>query len=60
MGEVLVSITGSQGRIPLLFGREQLGAAHVSSVVQRAVDGSWAAHQVVREATCPVLTVRGA
>ena len=41
MGEVLVSITGSQGRIPLLFGREQLEAAHVSSVVQEAVDGWW-------------------
>jgi hypothetical protein len=38
MGEVLVSITGSQGRIPLLFGREELEADHVSSVVQGAVD----------------------
>lgn len=43
MGEVLVSITGSQGRIPLLFAREQLEDAHVSSVVQGAVDGSWTA-----------------
>ena len=38
MGEVLVSITGSQGRIPVLFGREELEAAHVSKVVEGAVE----------------------
>lgn len=38
MGEVLVSITGSQGRIPLLFGREDLDAGHVSKVVEGAVE----------------------
>jgi hypothetical protein len=38
MGEVLVSITGSRGRIPLLFGRGELDAAHVSKVVEGAVD----------------------
>jgi hypothetical protein len=38
MGEVLVSITGSQGRTPLLFGRGELEAGHVSRVVQGAVD----------------------
>jgi len=38
MGEVLVSITGSQGRIPLLFGREELDAGHVSKVVEGAVE----------------------
>ncbi len=51
MGEVLVSITGSQGRIPLLFGREQLAPTHLSSVVQRAVDGSWTAPPPGRRAT---------
>lgn len=38
MGEVLVSITGSKGRIPLLFGREELEAGHVSRVVQGAAE----------------------
>lgn len=38
MGEVLVSITGSKGRVPLLFGHEELEPGHVSRVVQGAVD----------------------
>ena len=37
-GDVLVSITGSKGRIPLLFGPDELRAGHVSSVVRDAVD----------------------
>ena len=37
-GEVLVSITGSSGRVPLLFGPHELQPRHVSSVVRRAVD----------------------
>lgn len=40
MGEVLVSITGSRGRTPLLFGRGELEAGNVSRVVQRALDRS--------------------
>jgi hypothetical protein len=51
MGEVLVSITGSQGRIPLLFGREELEVGHVSSVVRGAVDGSWTAPPPGQRAT---------
>lgn len=53
MGEVLVSITGSQGRIPLLFGREELEAGHVSRVVQGAVDRfpSWTAPRSDRPTT---------
>jgi hypothetical protein len=39
-GDVLVSITASTGRIPLLFGPGELQAAHVSRVVRRAVDGA--------------------
>ena len=38
VGEVLVSITGSKGRLPLLFGREELEPGYVSRVVQDAVD----------------------
>jgi len=37
-GEVLVSINGSKGRLPLLFGRGELDPGHVSRVVQDAVD----------------------
>ena len=37
-GHVLVSITGSKGRLPLLFGPRELQAAHVSTVVRRALD----------------------
>jgi len=37
-GDVLVSITGSKGSIPLLFGPDELQAGHVSSVVRGAVD----------------------
>jgi len=52
MGEVLVSITGSQGRIPLLFGREELEAGHVSSVVRGAVNSlaAWTAPRSYRPA----------
>ena len=38
VGEVLVSITGSKGRLPLLFGQEELEPGYVSRVVQGAVD----------------------
>jgi hypothetical protein len=38
IGEVLVSITGSQGRLPLLFRRDELEPGHVSTVVRGAVD----------------------
>jgi hypothetical protein len=38
VGEVLVSITGSKGRLPLLFGQEELEPGYVSRVVQDAVD----------------------
>jgi hypothetical protein len=38
VGEVLVSITGSKGRLPLLFGKEELEPGYVSRVVQDAVD----------------------
>lgn len=37
VGEVLVSITGSKGRLPLLFGQEELEPGYVSRVVQDAV-----------------------
>lgn len=37
MGEVLVGITGSQGRVPLLFGEEDLEPAHVFQVVRDTV-----------------------
>jgi hypothetical protein len=36
-GDVLVSITGSKGRIPLLFGCHELQPAYVSRVVRGAV-----------------------
>lgn len=38
IGEVLVSITGSKGRVPLLFRRDELESGHVSTVVRSAVD----------------------
>lgn len=38
VGEVLVSITGSNGRLPLLFGHEELEPGYVSSVVRAAVE----------------------
>ena len=37
-GHVLVSITGSKGRLPLLFGPHELQAAHISRVVRGALD----------------------
>ena len=37
-GDVLVSITGSKGRVPLLFGPDELQAGHVSTVVRGALD----------------------
>lgn len=39
-GAVLVSITASKGRIPLLFGPGELKAAHISQVVRAALDGA--------------------
>lgn len=38
VGEVLVSITGSKGRLPLLFGQEELEPGYVSRVIQDAID----------------------
>ena len=38
VGEVLVSITGANGRLPLLFGHEELDPGYVSSVVRAAVE----------------------
>jgi hypothetical protein len=38
VGEVLVSITGSKGRVPLLFRRNELEPGHVSTVVRSVVD----------------------
>jgi hypothetical protein len=38
VGEVLISITGSKGRLPLLFGRGELEPAHVCEVVEDAVE----------------------
>jgi hypothetical protein len=38
IGEVLVSITGSKGRLPLLFRHDELEPGHVSTVVRGAVD----------------------
>jgi len=37
-GDVLVSITGSKGSLPLLFGPDELQGAHISSVVRGALD----------------------
>lgn len=37
-GDVLVSITGSKGRVPLLFHSDELQAGHVSSVVRGALE----------------------
>jgi hypothetical protein len=39
-GDVLVSITASKGRIPLLFGPGELQAAHISRVVRGALDNA--------------------
>lgn len=38
VGEVLVSITGPSGRLPLLFGHEELEPGYVSAVVRNAVE----------------------
>ena len=38
VGEVLVSITGSKGRLPLRFGHEELEPGYVSSVVHDVVN----------------------
>lgn len=38
MGDVLVSITGSKGSVPLLFGPHDLQGAHISRVVRGALD----------------------
>ena len=38
VGEVLVAVTGSKGRLPLLFGNEDLDPGFVASVVRDAVD----------------------
>jgi hypothetical protein len=38
VGEVLVSVTGSKGRLPLLFGHEELEPGYVCRVVRDAVD----------------------
>jgi hypothetical protein len=38
VGEILVSVTGSKGRLPLLFGSEELEPGFVASVVRNAVD----------------------
>ncbi len=37
VGEVLVSISGQSGRLPLLFGHEELDPGYVCAVVQGAV-----------------------
>lgn len=38
VGEVLVSITGPSGRLPLLFAQEELDPGYVSSVVRNALE----------------------
>jgi hypothetical protein len=38
IGEVLVSIVGWKGRLPLLFRRDELEPGHVSTVVRSVVD----------------------
>jgi len=38
VGEILVAITGSSGRLPLLFGSDELEPGFVSSVVRDAVE----------------------
>ena len=38
MGEVLVSVTGTRGHVPILFGRGELDASHVSAIVGVAVE----------------------
>jgi hypothetical protein len=37
-GEVLVSILGAKGRLPLIFGQEELEPGHVLSVVRDTLD----------------------
>lgn len=37
VGEVMVSIDGTKGRIPLLFGPEEMDAGYVCSVVKETV-----------------------
>lgn len=37
VGEVLVSITGSQGHVPLFFGADELEPGYVSRVVRDTV-----------------------
>jgi hypothetical protein len=37
-GDVLVTVTGSKGRVPLLFGPGELQPGHISSVVRGALD----------------------
>ena len=37
VGEVLVSITSSRGRLPLLFGREELEPGYVQRIVSDTV-----------------------
>jgi hypothetical protein len=37
-GDVLISITGSKGSVPLVFGPDELQEGHVSTVVRGALD----------------------
>jgi len=37
VGEVLISITGSKGRLPLIFGEEELEPGYVFRVVKDTV-----------------------
>jgi hypothetical protein len=37
VGEVLVSVTGAKGRLPILFGREDLEPGYVARVVTDTV-----------------------
>ena len=37
-GEILVSIVGTKGRLPLIFGKEQLEPGYVGSVVRDTVE----------------------
>ena len=37
-GEVIVAISGAKGRLPLLFGNDELDDGYVRSVVQRTVE----------------------
>jgi hypothetical protein len=40
VGEVLVSITASRGRLPLLFGRGELRPERLARVVEDALDAA--------------------